>query len=120
MRAYFPQSSHVPPARSFTFVKQYVKDRAGGTCELCGKYAPFKTAYDEPYLEIHHLITLSDDGPDTIYNTVALCPNCHKKMHFGKISTDSKEYIKLVKLMLESLNNHPFLISKAEEIHKKQ
>ena len=32
-------------------------------------------------MEEHHVITLADGGPDDIYNTVAICPNCHRKMH---------------------------------------
>lgn len=55
--------------------------RAGGVCELCSQPAPFKKKNGEPYLECHHIEWLSEGGPDTIENTVALCPNCHRKMH---------------------------------------
>ena len=34
-----------------------------------------------PYLESHHIIWLKDGGADSLENTVALCPNCHRKMH---------------------------------------
>jgi len=58
--------------------------RAGGHCEECGKAAPFKRAKDgKPYLEVHHKVRLADDGDDTVENAVALCPNCHRKNHFG-------------------------------------
>jgi 5-methylcytosine-specific restriction protein A len=35
----------------------------------------------KPYLETHHIEWLSLGGEDTIENTVALCPNCHRKMY---------------------------------------
>lgn len=65
-------------------VKQYTLRRANGKCDLCDQQAPFVTEKNEPYLESHHVIPLSESGKDSIVNTVALCPNCHKKMHYGK------------------------------------
>jgi 5-methylcytosine-specific restriction protein A len=99
------------------YVKRYVKDRAEGKCELCGKQAPFTTTKNEPYLEVHHLITLSEDGPDTIYNSVALCPNCHRMMHYGCIDTESPEYQRLTQLIVQSLNDEPELLHKAIDFH---
>lgn len=63
------------------YIAEYAKRRANGTCELCGKPAPFKDKYGRPYLESHHIVWLSQGGADSINNTVALCPNCHRKMH---------------------------------------
>ncbi len=61
-----------------------VMKRANGFCEACGKPAPFLRARDgKPYLEIHHKVFLADKGEDTVENAVALCPNCHREMHFG-------------------------------------
>lgn len=65
-------------------VKHYTLRRANGKCDLCGEDAPFVTNKNEPYLESHHVISLADGGKDSIVNTVALCPNCHKEMHYGK------------------------------------
>jgi 5-methylcytosine-specific restriction protein A len=60
--------------------------RANGTCEECHCPAPFlRATNDTPYLEVHHLKQLSNGGEDTVENAVALCPNCHRKLHFGKI-----------------------------------
>lgn len=57
---------------------------ANGYCEECGNPAPFIRASDgTPYLEIHHKTFLSDGGEDTVENTMALCPNCHREKHFG-------------------------------------
>jgi len=57
-----------------------VKHLANGVCDLCQQDAPFQTG-EGPYLECHHIVRLADSGPDTLENTVALCPNCHRKMH---------------------------------------
>lgn len=59
----------------------YAKQRAAGICQLCDQPAPFNDADGQPYLESHHIVWLSRGGLDTIENTVALCCNCHKKMH---------------------------------------
>ena len=59
--------------------------RAGGVCEECKVAAPFIRASDDsPYLEVHHRKLLSSGGEDTVANAIATCPNCHRKLHFGK------------------------------------
>lgn len=63
------------------YVSEYAKRRAQGICQLCGGPAPFRDRKGEPFLETHHIEWLSRGGADTIDNTVALCPNCHRKMH---------------------------------------
>jgi 5-methylcytosine-specific restriction protein A len=65
-------------------IRQYVLARADGKCELCEVAAPFRTAKGEPYLEPHHIRRLSDGGPDDPRFMAALCPNCHRNVHFGK------------------------------------
>lgn len=58
--------------------------RAAGRCEDCDAPAPFTRASDDsPYLEVHHIVHLSAGGEDTVANAVALCPNCHRRAHFG-------------------------------------
>ena len=79
-------------------ISQYTKRRANGYCDLCSNKAPFENKNKEPYLESHHIINLAEGGPDVIYNTVALCPNCHRKMH---ILNDKKDLQKLVKKVYE-------------------
>lgn len=63
------------------YVAELAKRKSHGICQLCGKPAPFKDKDGKPYLESHHIIWLSDGGEDSIANTIALCPNCHRKMH---------------------------------------
>ena len=64
------------------------KRKAKGICKLCNKPAPFKDKTGRPYLETHHIVWLSQGGDDTIENTVALCPNCHRKMHTLNLKQD--------------------------------
>jgi len=52
-----------------------------GFCQLCNNQAPFLDSNGRPYLEAHHIVPLADNGPDELTNMVALCPNCHRKMH---------------------------------------
>lgn len=66
------------------YVVAEVLDRARGNCERCKSTAPFLRKSDgSPYLEVHHKIPLSEDGDDTVENAIALCPNCHRELHFG-------------------------------------
>ncbi|PFL57175.1 endonuclease [Bacillus cereus] len=61
-----------------------VLERANGYCEECKQEAPFKRAKDgTPYLEVHHVIPLAQGGEDSVENAVGLCPNCHRKAHYG-------------------------------------
>lgn len=65
-------------------VKAWVLRRANGVCELCKQPAPFTSIDGLPYLEAHHVRPLAEGSPDTPDNTVAVCPNCHRELHFGK------------------------------------
>ncbi len=75
-------------------VNEYVKQRANGICDLCDQPAPFITKDGKPFLECHHVIYLSEGGTDTIDNAVALCPNCHRKIHSLELEDDKKKLIR--------------------------
>lgn len=62
-------------------VHLYVLRRAEGYCEGCGQEAPFDRSDGEPYLEPHHTRRLADEGPDDPRDVIALCPNCHARVH---------------------------------------
>ena len=64
-------------------VRNYVLARAKGKCEGCSQPAPFLRADGSPYLEPHHLRRVSDGGPDHPAHVIALCPNCHRRVHAG-------------------------------------
>lgn len=82
-------------------VKKVSLERANGICELCGSKAPFYDKNDQPYLEVHHVKFLSDDGIDDTSNTLALCPNCHMKIHYGKELTEKE--MKIINAVLTNL-----------------
>lgn len=78
-----------------TYIAEASKRRANGICQLCGKPAPFNDKNGNPYLESHHIIWLSEGGADTLENTAALCPNCHRKMHIVNDANDVKKLLEL-------------------------
>ena len=55
-----------------------------GKCEACRHNSPFVDKNGEWYLEVHHIKPLSLGGEDELDNVAALCPNCHRKMHYGQ------------------------------------
>lgn len=77
------------------YVSEYAKQRANGVCQLCNLSAPFIDRDGKPYLESHLIIWLSDGGEDSISNTVALCPNCHRKMHALNLDDDVNKLLKI-------------------------
>jgi predicted HNH restriction endonuclease len=66
-----------------TAVREYAMARADGYCEACGNEAPFAGTDGKPYLQAHHINELGTGGEDTIENVIALCPNCHYRVHHG-------------------------------------
>lgn len=66
------------------FVVKSALYRARGKCEIssCGA-SPFKKNNGKVFLEVHHIIPLSEKGKDIIKNVAALCPNCHREQHHG-------------------------------------
>lgn len=77
-------------------VAEHAKRAAKGVCDLCLSPAPFINGDGQPYLETHHIEWLAKGGSDTIDNTVALCPNCHRKMHVLNLETDCDKLFKRV------------------------
>lgn len=65
-------------------VHRYALARAGGRCEGCDGQAPFVDTEGHPFLEVHHMRRLADDGIDAPSNVAALCPNCHRAAHHSR------------------------------------
>lgn len=62
----------------------YSDDKKLIKCECCGE-TTFLTLRDEAYLEYHHLLPFSIvDGPDHYINIYGICPDCHRRIHYGK------------------------------------
>jgi 5-methylcytosine-specific restriction protein A len=57
--------------------------RASGKCEFCGR-VDFTTVNGTPYLEAHHILSLSANGPDSDSNVIALCASHHREAHYGR------------------------------------
>ncbi len=95
-------------------IVEHTKRRANGVCDLCGNNAPFIDKQKQPYLECHHLIRLADGGPDAIYNTVALCPNCHRRIH----SLNDKKDINKLKKKIENYLKNDNDIDSLKEFYK--
>jgi len=70
------------------YVSEFAKRKAKGICQLCENFAPFNDSKGKPYLESHHVIWLSRGGDDSVENVIALCPNCHAKIHELDIESD--------------------------------
>ena len=85
-------------------VVAWVLSKANGKCECCSMDAPFVTESGKPYLEVHHMHTLASGGPDTVDNTVALCPNCHRAVHH---SASRKQLIEVIYSRVERLVRKP-------------
>lgn len=64
-------------------VRLKVLERANGRCEYCSALGFLKDIGGR-YLETHHIISLSKNGPDRLSNVIALCPNHHRQAHFGE------------------------------------
>ena len=80
--------------------KHTVLNRANGKCEGCGAPAPFLSKGGEPYLEPHHVRRLTDGGADDPRWVIALCPNCHRRVHK---SLDSELFNAQLKARLASM-----------------
>ena len=70
--------------------KEEAKRKANYKCELDDMHVTFTSkATNTFYVEAHHLIPFSkrndfDVNIDILENLVALCPNCHRKIHLAK------------------------------------
>lgn len=70
--------------RRSAYVKEFAHRMAEGVCIGCENEAPFEDKHGEPFLEVHHLTRMTDGGPDKPENVVAICPNCHRRVHQGQ------------------------------------
>ena len=65
------------------YVQAWVLENSNWECEKCDKAAPFSKNDGKKYLEIHHIKRLADGGSDTTENAIAVCPDCHRELHYG-------------------------------------
>lgn len=94
-----PQGQHKPQATQTTAttyqrdpeVVAWVLHHARGICECCRSPAPFVGRDGQAFLEVHHVLQLAQGGSDTVFNAVAVCPNCHRRLHFGSDADHCRE-----------------------------
>lgn len=90
-------------------VQAYAKRRANGYCECCGEPAPFLDKNKEPFLEVHHIIELSQGGEDSPNWVAAITPNCHRRIHLGidgeEINKQLQKKIQTKEDTLDASNN---------------
>jgi len=99
-RTYISNSINRPTA-----LRNAIIERDGTTCKIC-QAEGFLKRTGERYCELHHMIELNIQAPDTLqsWNILVLCPTCHKQIHYGnvvsefldpgwKITIDGQEHI---------------------------
>jgi predicted HNH restriction endonuclease len=76
------------------YVVKAVILRSKGKCEMpgCGR-SLFIRDDGAPYLEVHHVKPLGEEGDDTTRNAAALCPHCHRELHFGRNRLPMREVL---------------------------
>lgn len=96
-------TSQVVQYKRDPLVKAWVLKEAAGVCECCSHDAPFKNTDGQPFLEVHHVRKLGEGGSDTTSNAVAICPNCHRALHYGMKAKELVEglFTKLPRLVRE-------------------
>lgn len=67
------------------YVVQAALNRSGNRCEMpeC-RTTLFQRDDGRNYVEVHHVIPLSENGDDSLANVAVLCPSCHREHHIGK------------------------------------
>ena len=66
IRTYRTSERYVP-----TPLEHHLFELASHRCTIC----------HAPWLEIHHIDELSEDGKTEYDNLIVLCPNCHTRVH---------------------------------------
>ena len=67
--------------RDYKLIKK-VKEKIN-KCQICN--FTFKKKNGENYNEVHHILSLSKNGKDDEINTLVLCANCHKQLHYADV-----------------------------------
>jgi hypothetical protein len=93
-----------PPPKRQRIINDFVRDpyivaaalaRSNAQCEMPKCVSElFNREDDRPYLEVHHITPLSEGGDDTLINAAALCPSCHRELHFGKLRLQKRKILR--------------------------
>ena len=109
---------------SSTTVKETIKDLYDFRCQICGDVI-LRTGWKSDmnrvdswrYLsaDVHHILPLSEGGPDVKSNMLCLCPTCHRKFHSGEFRIKPHDNAFIVRDELigqdrELINRHRIII----------
>jgi hypothetical protein len=104
---YRARSSRQPPRSGTTSATVYDRDpdviaiakiRADYHCEVPGCKQPLFVKRDgKPYVEVHHIVTLAEDGFDTPDNVACLCPSHHREIHHGRNAEELRQSLQSVR-----------------------
>ncbi|WP_333481901.1 HNH endonuclease [Enterococcus faecium] len=83
-----------------------LNDLQKGICQLCQEKGPF-IKDGVPYLHCHHIEYLSQGRKDVIENCIALCPNCHARIHELELPDDKEKLLKIVEKRENSFSKIP-------------
>ena len=64
--------------RSWSDLRQIILEKYHYNCSICGS---------NEEIDVHHKIPIKDGGTNEIENLIAVCRNCHEKLHHFKLST---------------------------------
>jgi len=82
----------------------FARRRSDYSCEMPGcDYQGFTKDSGEQYIETHHMIPMAEGGEDSIFNVAAVCPNCHKELHYGN---DRQELTDTLRDAVEHANSN--------------
>ncbi len=87
-------------ARNRGWVKE-AKETLGLYCLYPMCLNTFNKPNNEPYIEVHHIISLCDGGEDVIWNLAVVCAHHHKMAHFSGMQT--KHSLKKILLQVTEL-----------------
>lgn len=75
-------------------INRMVKKRAKGYCEACGKKIEMYDNDGDPIVFVHHIVPISEGGEDSVYNTAAICADCHMRIHYASDGIEYNEGLK--------------------------
>lgn len=95
-------------------------------CEIDCSHKTFTCASEEhQYLECHHIITLNAQKDfihtklDSLFNIIAVCPLCHRKVHYAVKEEKEKIFIQMYEKRKEEMIKRGFDLDKITKIFDK-
>lgn len=95
-------------------------------CEIDCSHKTFTCASGEhQYLECHHIITLNAQKDfihtklDSLFNIIAVCPLCHRKVHYAVKEEKEKIFIQMYEKRKEEMIKRGFDLDKITKIFDK-